>query len=169
MRRYTLTLLVVFLAVVSASEGVAHGVLVSTFPKQGSNAAPIPTLVWLQFDGKLQKIEGTTINTIDVIDSAGLNVSFGDPIIEDGRISSRVSGQSVAGVFTVNYRIVSEDGHPVEGRYTFYASPNYVQSEPATSLVPQTKSSLPVGAIALCTFLFVFLIGLLAKKRKEKS
>ena len=168
MRRYTLALLVTFLAFVNAPLSFAHGEIVSAFPEQYSNVAPIPTQAWIQFGGNLQEFEGETINTIDVVDSTNLIVSFGDPVIEGGKISTKISGQSVAGIFTVNYRIVSEDGHPVEGSYTFSASPDYAQSEIATTSEPQPKSQLSVGAMVLGLFLLVFLIGALLKIKREK-
>jgi methionine-rich copper-binding protein CopC len=169
MRKLCALLSVAFLLSLSAPIALAHGEIVSTFPEQYSNATPIPTQVWIQFDGNLQTLDGQAINTIDVIDSTGLTVSYGDPIIEGGKISTKVSGQSAAGVFTVNYRIVSEDGHPVEGSYTFNASPNFADDAPVTTAAPEKSSKLSIGGIVMILFLGVFAVGLLAKRKNEKK
>jgi methionine-rich copper-binding protein CopC len=169
MRKFFAVLSTLILLVLSSSWASAHGEIVSTFPEQYSNATPIPTEVWIQFDGNLQTLDGQAINTIDVVDSTGLTVSFGDPIIDGGKISTKLSGQSAAGVFTVNYRIVSEDGHPVEGSYTFNASPNFADDAPVTTATPEEGTTLSIGAIVMIVFLVVFAIGLLVKRKNEKK
>ena len=141
MRKSLVALTVAVLALFSVPVSSAHGEIVSTFPEQYSNATPIPSEVWIEFDGDLQTLDGQAINTIDVVDSTGLTVSYGDPVIEGGKISTKLSGQSAPGVFTVNYRIVSEDGHPVEGNYTFNASPNFADDAP----VSYTHLTLPTN------------------------
>ena len=169
MRKLCALLSAAFLLIFSAPFASAHGEIVSSFPEQYSNATPIPSQVWIQFDGNLQTLDGQAINTIDVIDSTGLTVSYGDPIIEGGKISTKLSGQSAAGVFTVNYRIVSEDGHPVEGSYTFNASPNFADDTPVTTAAPEKSSTLSIGGIVMIVFLGVFAVGLLVKRKNEKK
>ena len=169
MRKLLIALCLAGLAFLSSPIASAHGEIVSTFPEQYTNATPIPTQVWIEFDGNLQTLDGQAINTIDVVDSTGLTVSYGDPIIEGGKISTKLSGQSAPGVFTVNYRIVSEDGHPVEGSYTFNASPNFADDAPATTAAPEKSSNLSVGGIVMIVFLGVFAVGMLVKRKNEKK
>ena len=169
MRKFFGVLSTLIVLVLSSPLASAHGEIVSTFPEQYSNATPIPTQVWIQFDGNLQTLDGQAINTIDVVDSTGLTVSFGDPIIDGGKISTKLSGQSAPGVFTVNYRIVSEDGHPVEGSYTFNASPNFADDAPVTTSAPEKSSNLSIGGIVMIVFLGVFAVGLLVKRKNEKK
>jgi len=169
MRKLLLALTVAVLALFSTPVASAHGEIVSTFPEQYSNATPIPSEVWIQFDGNLQSLDGQAINTIEVVDSTGLTVSYGDPVIEGGKISTKLSGQSAPGVFTVNYRIVSEDGHPVEGNYTFNASPNFADDAPVTTSDPEKNSSLSIGGIVMIIFLGVFAVGMLVKRKNEKK
>ena len=169
MRKLLIALCLAGLAFLSSPIASAHGEIVSTFPEQYTNATPIPTQVWIEFDGNLQTLDGQVINTIDVVDSTGLTVSYGDPIIEGGKISTKLSGQSAPGVFTVNYRIVSEDGHPVEGSYTFNASPNFADDAPVTTAAPEKSSNLSVGGIVMIVFLGVFAVGMLVKRKNEKK
>jgi len=169
MRKSLVALTVAVLALFSTPVASAHGEIVSTFPEQYSNATPIPSEVWIEFDGDLQTLDGQAINTIEVVDSTGLTVSYGDPIITGGKISTKLSGQSAPGVFTVNYRIVSEDGHPVEGSYTFNASPNYADDAPVTTAAPKEGSKLSLGGIVMIVFLGVFAVGMLVKRKNEKK
>ena len=169
MRKLLIAVFLFGIAVFSSPVATAHGEIVSTFPEQYSNATPIPTEVWIQFDGNLQSLGGQAINTIEVVDSTGLTVSYGDPVIEGGKISTKLSGQSAAGVFTVNYRIVSEDGHPVEGNYTFNASPDFADNAPVTTSAPEKSSSLSIGGVVMIIFLAVFAVGIFVKRKNEKN
>ena len=169
MRKSLVSVLVCLIAFLSTANSLAHGEVTSTSPEQYSNTSPIPTQVWIEFDGKLQTLDGQTINTIEVVDSTGLTVSFGDPVVAGGRITTKVSGQSAAGVFTVNYRIVSEDGHPVEGSYTFNASPDYAEAVPAATSVLEKNSSFNYGGLAAIVIVVLLAVGVLVKRKSEKK
>jgi methionine-rich copper-binding protein CopC len=169
MRKFLVSVIVCALAVLAVPTSFAHGKLVSSSPEQYANANPIPTQVWIEFDGNLQNLDGQAINTIDVVDSTGITVSYGDPIIAGGRITTKLSGQSAPGVFTVKYRIVSEDGHPVEGSYTFNASPDYAEAVPTTTSADEESPSLNIGGIVLVIFLIVFVAGYIIKERNDKK
>lgn len=169
MRKFLMSLIVTAFAFLSSPMALAHGEILSAFPEQYSNATPIPTQVWIEFDGNLQTLDGQAINTIDVVDSTGISVNFGDPVIAGGRITTKLSGQSAPGVFTVNYRIVSEDGHPVEGSYTFNASPDYAEAVPMLTSEVEKKSSLNTGGIVLAVFLVVFVVGYIIRERNDKK
>jgi len=169
MRKLLVALCLAGLALVSSPTSSAHGEIVGAFPEQFTNATPIPTQVWIEFDGQLQTLDGQAINTIDVVDSTGLTVSYGDPVITGSKITTKLSGQSAPGVFTVNYRIVSEDGHPVEGSYTFNASPDYAATDVATTAAPKSNSSLDIGGIVMIVFLAIFGIGILVKRKNENK
>ncbi|MCX6443569.1 MAG: copper resistance protein CopC [Actinobacteria bacterium] len=169
MRRLLVSLAVATLTVLSIPCASAHGEIVAAYPEQYSNVTPIPTQAWIEFDGTLQRLEGQAINSIEVLDSTGLTISYGDPIIEGGKISTKLSGQAAAGVFTVNYRIVSEDGHPVEGSYTFNASPDYAEAVPATTSVLEKKSSFNFGGLAAIAIVVLFGVGVLVKRKSEKK
>ena len=148
----------------------AHVEIVSSFPEQFTNVNPIPTQVWIEFSGELQTLDGEAINTIEVVDSTGIAVNYGDPVIEGGKFSTKLSGQSAPGVFTVKYRVVGDDGHVIEGEYTFNASPDYAegQSPMPISAEPQ-KTEFSVGAIVLAVFLVIFAIGYFVNLKKDKK
>ena len=138
-----------------------------------SVSSPTPSQVWIEFDGELQLIEGEVVNTLKVTDSTGLVVSSEEAVIEGSKISTQVSDQSVGGVFTVQYRIVSEDGHPVEGSYTFEASPGFEATEmiepTTTATASDEKTDLSIGAIVMAVFLVVFAVRYFVKMRNEKN
>jgi copper resistance protein C len=170
MRKLVSLFLISCLSVLVIPSSSAHVTIVSSFPEQFSNVNPIPTEVWIEFSGELQTLDGEAVNSLEVVDSTGIAVNFEDPIISGGRISTKISGQSAAGVFTVKYRVVGDDGHVIEGDYTFNASPDYAagQSPMPISESPE-QSSIPAGG-TLLGGLVLALIGIFflrATKRRN--
>ena len=169
MRKFISVLFIAFLAFSSTPQSSAHVEIVSSFPEQFSNVNPIPTQVWIEFSGDLQTLDGQAVNSLEVIDSTGIAVNYEDAIISGGRITTKISGQSAPGAFTVKYRVVGDDGHVIEGEYTFNASPDYSegQSPMPISAEPQ-KTEFSVGAIVLAVFLVIFAIGYFVNLKKDK-
>ena len=75
----------------------------------------MPSVVSIEFDGKLQTLGTEKINRITVTDSSGQVISDGISLVEGTKISTKISILDSTGLMSVHYRIVSEDGHPVEG------------------------------------------------------
>jgi copper resistance protein C len=173
MRKLTVAALAGLCLILSSPLSFAHGQIVTSYPLMDSVSSPTPTQVWIEFDGELQLIEGEVVNTLKVTDSTGLVVSSEEAVIEGAKISTQVSDQSVGGVFTVQYRIVSEDGHPVEGSYTFEASPGFEATEmiepTTTATASDEKTDLSIGAIVMAVFLVVFAVRYFVKMRNEKN
>ena len=173
MRKLTVAVLAGICLILSSPISFAHGQIVTTYPLMDSVSSPTPSQVWIEFDGQLQQIEGEVVNTLKVTDSTGLVVSSEEAVIEGAKISTQVSDQSVGGVFTVQYRIVSEDGHPVEGSYTFEASPGFEATEmiepTTTATASDNQTDLSIGAIVMAVFLVVFAVRYFVKMRNEKN
>jgi methionine-rich copper-binding protein CopC len=169
MRRLLVAFTLAGLTVLTSPVASAHVDVVSSFPERYANVNPIPTTVWIEFSGELQNLDGEIVNTIEVTDSTGLVVSYEDAIIEAGRITTKVSGQSAAGVFIVKYRVVGQDGHVIEGDYTFNASPDYAEAVPVTTSVLEDDSSFPVGGVLLAFFLATILGGTFLKAKSRKK
>ena len=169
MRKLLAFLSLVGLALFSIPNASAHVEIVSAFPEQYANVNPIPTQVWIQFSGDLQTLDGEAVNSLEVIDSTGIAVNYEDPIIEGAKIMTKISGQSAPGVFTVKYRVVGDDGHVIEGEYTFNASPDYAEAVPISTTSMPEESSIPAGGILLAVLIAIFLGGIFmrAKNRRE--
>ena len=97
----------------------AHGQMVQASPAANSNVLNAPTEVSIEFDGKLQIIGGANVNSIEVTDSQGQIISSPTAVVEGNKISTKLQLTDITGLVSVRYRIVSEDGHPVEGDYSF--------------------------------------------------
>ena len=169
MRKIIVSLVLGFITLLSMPSSSAHVEIVSSFPEKFANVNPIPTQVWIEFSGQLQTLDGEAVNSLEVIDSTGIAVNFDDLIIEGAKIMTKISGQSAPGAFSVKYRVVGDDGHVIEGDYTFNASPDYAEAQATTTTATDEKASLNVGGIVLVFFLIVFVVGYIIKERNDKK
>lgn len=119
----------------SAPAALAHASLVSINPADGSTVAAAPTQIVLTFS---EDLLATSVR-VQVVDGEGVPVADGTPVV-DGPVATQplVDGLS-AGGYSVTYRVVSKDGHPVSGSTTFTAQ----AAAATTPAVPTTPASTP--------------------------
>jgi len=116
----TISVLLIFAGMENAD---AHAQLSLSNPTKNQIVRTLPSLVWLEFDGDLLSFGDKQIHKITVTNSRKKRVDIGGPIVGGARISTKLKAGLPAGKYFVSYRVVSEDGHPVEGSYTFSYKP----------------------------------------------
>jgi copper resistance protein C len=112
----TVAALVVLAMLGAAPPALAHNVLISTDPGKDAAMDTGPAKITLTFDAPVQ---GGDVNQIAVTGPNNTQWAEGSVSIDGNVISAPVRPLGPAGVYTVGYRILSADGHPVEGQYTF--------------------------------------------------
>ncbi len=104
--------------IVSVPSAFAHDVLDSSDPADGSTVIGVPEQVVLSFNNAPQ--EAPNANTIEVLSPSGVNVAIGDMLIEQNTVTQALDqANSEAGTYTVNWAIVSSDGHANSGAFSF--------------------------------------------------
>jgi copper resistance protein C len=159
------------LFIANPTNAFAHGEMVQAFPAADSNVLTAPAVVSIEFDGKLQIIGSVNVNSIQVTDSKGQVISSPTAVVEGNKISTKLQLTDITGLVSVNYRIVSEDGHPVEGDYSFEVGENPIMmsTQGAKSVESKNDSSLNIGGIVLVIFLIIFAVGYIIKEIKDKK
>jgi methionine-rich copper-binding protein CopC len=148
----------------------AHGAMVQATPAADSNVLTAPTEVSIEFDGKLQIIGDTNINSIEVTDNQGQLISSPASLVEGNKISTKLQLTDITGLVSVHYRIVSEDGHPVEGDYSFTVGETPVaisaqSEENAGEEVAESGANLLVNGVGILTLISIaFLVVRRIKK-----
>ncbi|MEZ0447731.1 copper resistance CopC family protein [Cellulomonas sp. ICMP 17802] len=104
--------------VAGASAAQAHNQLQGTDPADGAAVEVVPDHVTLTFDEPALAL-GTEI-VVNAPDQRP--VSTGPAVLVDNTVTQAITGVLPAGVYTVIYRVTSDDGHPVEGQFTFTAA-----------------------------------------------
>jgi methionine-rich copper-binding protein CopC len=120
MPRQLSRLLVLILLTLAAGVGLAgpaaaHNVLTSSDPTDGSTLQAAPTTVRLTFDQPVQDFEPV----VTVIGPDGNRYESGAPVVDSTVVTAGVNALPVAGAYSIAYRVVSADGHPVEGEIKF--------------------------------------------------
>ncbi|MEV4626159.1 copper resistance CopC family protein [Micromonospora sp. NPDC049523] len=128
----------------------AHNELRASNPAKGAQLASAPAQVVLDFAERLNP----KFTTVAVTDKAGAVVGAGQPEVSGPRAVQRLRQPLDAGDYTVAYRVVSVDGHPVSGKLTFTVTAPPPASAPATPSAASQPSTgpdptgAPVGATA---------------------
>ena len=124
------------------SNASAHAQVTQTFPKNHSILSAIPDQVWIEFDGNLTEIDGADVNFLEVRDSSGASISTGKTIVAGARVIINLSSKVNPGLVKVSYRVVSGDGHPVEGGFNFDLDiPDLISNNDSPTTKPSKKSA----------------------------
>jgi len=122
MTRPTLTraaiaaLLAVLALLGTAPQALAHTSLTGSDPAKGAKVDVAPKRVTLTFD---EPVQSGDVNQLVVTDPSGGQWAHG-PVSVDGNEVSRALGQlGPAGEYTIGFRVLSEDGHPVTREIPF--------------------------------------------------
>lgn len=120
---------------------LAHSELVSSDPADGAVLDAPPQTVSFTFNEPLMPDFVRFIATDPSGQTGDLPVSS----VEGSTASIAWPASAPGGQWTVNYRVVSQDGHPIEGGITFtYAAPS--PSPTPTSASPAPTSAEPTSA-----------------------
>ncbi|RAO27949.1 hypothetical protein PSN13_05837 [Micromonospora saelicesensis] len=127
-------LAVLVAVLIPASPAWAHNSLKTATPARDATVPSAPTEVTLEF---MQRLD-PAFTTIVLTDAAKRKLPTGEPVVTGAKSTVQVTGTLPNGTYTVAYRVVSVDGHPVQGSYPFTVA------DPASSAAPVAN----VGASA---------------------
>lgn len=96
----------------------AHDQLVSVTPEASSQLKTAPEEIVMEFSGDIMNVDGA--NQIKIVDAEGHSLADGDPKV-DGKtvIQKLVSDDSENDTYTVTWRVVSSDGHPIQDSFEY--------------------------------------------------
>ena len=105
-------------------------------------------------------------NFVSVNNAAGDQVSRDDEQVIGRQISVSLDPNTVEGPVLVFYRVISADGHAVEGEYTFMYGE---QAQTAEGVQTGEKSKLPTYVYPTLFITSILFFGLYAYKRKKSN
>ncbi|MGQ0843401.1 MAG: copper resistance CopC family protein [Sporichthyaceae bacterium] len=101
--------------VLTASPAAAHAGLDSSDPKNGARLSDAPSQARLVFSEPI----GPVRDGIQLQNASGQPVTIGKPVVSGKRIVVPFTGSLTNGRYTLLYRVVSKDNHPIKGSVTF--------------------------------------------------
>jgi methionine-rich copper-binding protein CopC len=110
-------------AVAGASSASAHNALESSTPAAGEVVTVDPTVIALTYSDELLTLGGdTSAFAIQLTDASGAFHENGCVVV-DGLVASTGVALGEPGTYTATWQVVSSDGHPTSGSYTFEYQP----------------------------------------------
>ncbi|MFL4474439.1 copper resistance protein CopC [Paeniglutamicibacter sp. MACA_103] len=133
--------LVVLALLAPVSAASAHDSLTGTNPQDGQTVKDMPDVIDLMFSNMPLAI-GTQIR---IEDTGGKDWAVGEVKIVDNVVSQSVSPDAPGGDYAVIWRVVSSDGHPIEGKFGFTARSGGGGVSPSQAPDPQQDTGLSEG------------------------
>ena len=132
-KRVSIGLLALLLfSIFNSYSSYAHSSMIEQIPKGNATITEMPQEVKLIFDEELLDLGSG--NSVIVRNPDGKEVTTGATKLLSSNISRDLTASTMPGKYSVSYRVVSADGHVVEGTYQFILK---TKSE--------SKSSTPVA------------------------
>jgi copper resistance protein C len=167
-RSLVVLLATVVLVMLGRGAADAHAELVSTSPEDGSRIASAPASVALTFS---EDVESGFV-AVRAPDDSMMTTS--KPRISGTTMTADLEPSDQRGRFTVAYRVVTGDGHPVAGQFTFTATEGrHATHETAHEEAPPTESfvdrhgDLVVVGLALAVLAIGVMLAPLMRGRRE--
>ena len=129
----TLVLLFTF-----SSTGFAHTALTSTSPADGEEVTEDIYEIVLEFNTKVE-----TISTVKVFNQNKEEIIVGSTQVSDNVMTGGFMSPLDNGTYTVEWKIIGADGHPIRGTYSFIVS----QDELEDPAAPEETQETPVAPI----------------------
>lgn len=121
MRRFAAAVAVACLAFVGlATPALAHNSLVESAPRDKAAVEVGPDSIKLTFDQPVQGGDG--INTISVLDPRNNHWEAAPPQVDSSTVTAPLRPLGPSGEYKVAWRVLSADGHPVQGQFSFTLS-----------------------------------------------
>jgi len=142
----------------STPQALGHASLTGANPAGRTQIEKMPSEIWVEFDENLETLGDTPINFLTVKDSQDQRLDDGIAQVAGARLYTQIIKDAVPGKIIVSFRVVSADGHPVEGviSYTLLASttgqspaPNISQRAKVTPETKVSASSTPTTSEAI--------------------
>jgi methionine-rich copper-binding protein CopC len=138
-------------AVIFASPASAHAELLSTVPATAGQVGSAPAAVVLNFNEPPQG----RYSTIHITGPDGQRRDSGPARVVKNAVTESLGGSRPPGRYVVDWRVISDDGHPVAGQLVFTASAAAGALPARQTVAAAAKSSSNSAAVVV-----IMLIGL---------
>jgi methionine-rich copper-binding protein CopC len=127
-------------AIAVAAPASAHDTIVSSTPAADSQLTTAPTEVVLTFSNNLISLDENSGTAMTVADESGEDWVAGEPTITADSVTVPLAEGMPNGAYTVTWQVVSSDGHPTSGEYSFSVAAPEASATPSATA---TESAAP--------------------------
>jgi methionine-rich copper-binding protein CopC len=130
-------LLILGAILLPASPAHAHDELVGSDPAADATVETLPAQLTLTFSDTIATDAGGS--EVQVTDAAGTSLVAGAPAAQDNVLTQPLAG-AASGIITVLWKVVSSDGHPISGQFSFTATGAPTPTQTPTPTVTPTPT-----------------------------
>lgn len=128
--------------VLMAPTASAHDALTASSPADGAQLPTFPPAITLTFNGPVS----TEFSQVTVTGPDGAAWQAGAPQVSDDTVTQPLTPQGPAGSYEVAWRVVSSDGHPISGVFSYVVTTGPpITAEPSTASAPPSESTSPAA------------------------
>ena len=154
-----LATLAVLWSLLLASPAAAHAELVDIAPENGAQLTRPPTEVRMTFTESVNLVD----DGIRLVDHVGATVPTPDPTVDGRTVTWPMPTDLPEGHYVVTWRVLSKDGHPVSGAFSFGVGTAAVPgSATSTGTTGTSVNAVPSGSTAPWPVVAIRLAGYLA-------
>ncbi|MFI6318848.1 copper resistance protein CopC [Nonomuraea sp. NPDC050556] len=164
-RRFLLAAVCGGILLMSASPALAHDSLKSSSPAKDARVDAVKEIT-LEYSARVR------FPFVVLHDTAGRKIALGEPRADGPKVITEVGEKLPPGAYVIAWRVVSSDGHPIEGEIPFTvmgaASPG--SSAPAASATSASSSEsrgIPVWVWVTGGVLLLAGVGLALRSRRS--
>ncbi|MFS0921297.1 copper resistance protein CopC [Brevibacillus sp. 179-C 1.1 NHS] len=117
----------------------AHTGLDKSIPTEGETIQDLKEIS-LTFETKIEK--GSTFS---LVSEQGESIPVENITINDKVLGGTVSNSVKNGTYTVKWKIIGVDGHPIEGTYSFVVKAEDQESKQPTVANPSSQTQVPIA------------------------
>jgi copper resistance protein C len=152
-------------ALAGAGAAAAHATRIASDPVENAELTQSPTVVSATFNETLQP----QFAAMTVVGPDGNLWSTGDPRVQGAVISVGVRPLGPSGAYTVNYRATSDDGHVINGSWSFRltAVGTGTPGPPAATPTEPPEDAVPVWPFYVAAVLVVGAGAVWAVRRRK--
>lgn len=140
-------LLCLGICLVAAPAASAHDQLISSSPEADEQLSSPPSAINLTFSAELL----TLGHEIRIVDADSKNWAQGTATLTRESLNQPVAAGMPEGTYQVRWRVVSSDGHPINGAYSIHvgvsaqpgATPNFTTQESPDSAATSPEANAP--------------------------
>ena len=154
-----LATLAVLWSLLLVSPAAAHAELVDIAPANGAQLTRPPTAVRMTFTESVNLVD----DGIRLVDHVGATVPTPDPTVDGRTVTWPMPTDLPEGHYVVTWRVLSKDGHPVSGAFSFGVGTAAVPgSATSTGTTGTSVNAVPSGSTAPWPVVAIRLAGYLA-------
>jgi methionine-rich copper-binding protein CopC len=122
-----------------AAPASAHDELVSSTPAADAQLTAAPAEVALTFSNQLLSLDENSGTAMTVVDESGDDWVDGAPVVSADTVTVPLAEGMPNGAYVVTWQVVSSDGHPTSGEYSFSLAS--AEASAAPSATPTESAS----------------------------